>query len=203
MSSRRYTKQRRARQEAETRQRIVDAAVALHGVVGPRHTTISAIAQRAGVQRLTVYRHFPDQDALFRACTSHWLEDNPPPDPDGWATVADPAERTRAALGALYRYYRGTATMWRLTYRDLAEVTALQGPVTEFERYLERIRDDLERAWRGGESSCRDVALVLGHATRFETWQSLAHEGADDAAAADLAVAWVAALAHSSPVGRC
>ena len=97
-----YRKRRRAEQEEETRLRITEAAVDLHGSVGPARTTVSAIAERAGVQRATVYRHFPDEEALFAACSSHWAALNPPPDPAAWAEIADPDERLRRALSELY-----------------------------------------------------------------------------------------------------
>src|ERR671919_2710297 len=84
---RKYEKKRRAEQEAETRQRIVEAMVALHREVGPARTTISAIAERAGVERLTVYRHFPDERSLFEACTGHWRASHPPPDPGPWTQI--------------------------------------------------------------------------------------------------------------------
>src|ERR1041384_1123387 len=93
----RYEKKRRAEHEAETRRHITEAAVALHGTVGPARTSISAIAERAGVRRSTVYRHFPDEAALFAACSSHWRAANPPPDPHAWAAIDDPAKRTQTA----------------------------------------------------------------------------------------------------------
>jgi Transcriptional regulator len=96
--TRRYELKQRAASLAQTRQRIVDATVALHGSVGPARTTISAIAELAGVQRLTVYRHFPDELALFQACSGHWATLHPAPDPATWAEVADPAERLGGAL---------------------------------------------------------------------------------------------------------
>src|SRR5918995_7197902 len=95
---RKYQKKRRAEQQAETRQRIVEAMVALHREVGPARTTISAIAERAGVERLTVYRHFPDEYSMFEACTSHYATEVPGPDPTAWADIEEPAERLRAAL---------------------------------------------------------------------------------------------------------
>ena len=100
-----YRKRRRAEQEEETRLRITEAAVDLHGSVGPARTTVSAIAERAGVQRATVYRHFPDEEALFAACSSHWAALNPPPDPAVWAEIADPDQRLRGALAELYSWY--------------------------------------------------------------------------------------------------
>lgn len=195
MTQRRYRKQRRAEQEAETRRRIVRAAVALHGEAGPRDTTVSAVAGRAGVQRLTVYRHFPDLASLFSACTEHWLGENPPPSPGDWADRAEPAERTRAALAALYAYYRETEYMWHRAYRDLDTVPALQGPMAAFERHLDGIRDDLVTAWRGTTATPR-LATVLGHAVRFRSWQTLAAEGFPADVLADLVTRWAAAVAE-------
>ena len=98
VETRKYEKKRRAELEAETRRRITETAVELHGTVGPAHTSISAIAERAGVRRSTVYRHFPDEAALFNACSSHWEATNPVPDMGAWAAIQDPDERLRAAL---------------------------------------------------------------------------------------------------------
>src|ERR1051326_6037138 len=97
-----YRMRRRAELEELTRRRITETTVALHEEVGPARTSISAIAERAGVRRSTVYRHFPDEEALFAACSSHWRAANPPPDPSAWAAIEDPAERTRTALAELY-----------------------------------------------------------------------------------------------------
>src|SRR5215210_1962247 len=97
-----YRKTRRAELEDQTRRRITESAVALHERLGPARTSISAIAQHAGVRRSTVYRHFPDEVALFDACSSHWREANPAPDPGAWAAIADPHERTRTVLRDLY-----------------------------------------------------------------------------------------------------
>ena len=106
MATRKYEQKRRAEQQEETRRRIVEAVVALHREIGPARTTIKAIAERAGVERLTVYRHFADEGALFAACDAHFRAETPPPDPAAWAEITDPAERLRAALLALYGYYR-------------------------------------------------------------------------------------------------
>ena len=98
MATRKYQKKRRAEQESETRGRIVEAVYALHGEIGPARTTIKAIADRAGVERLTVYRHFADEGAIFAACDAHFRLEIPPPDPAAWAGIVDPAERLGAAL---------------------------------------------------------------------------------------------------------
>src|SRR5689334_23081270 len=117
--ARKYELRQRAEARAVTRQRIVDATVALHGSVGPAATTISAIAERAGVQRLTVYRHFPDKRALFQACSGHWAALHPLPDPSSWPAVADPAARLELALRELYAHYRETEQMTANIRRDL------------------------------------------------------------------------------------
>src|SRR6476659_7730703 len=113
-----YRMTRRAEAEARTRQRITESTVHLHGTLGPARTSISAIAAHAGVRRATVYRHFPDQEALFAACSSHWRAANPEPDPSAWAAIDDPAERLRRALEELYAYYRSTESMRERVLRD-------------------------------------------------------------------------------------
>src|SRR3954451_5643804 len=104
-TKRKYELKKRAERQAETRRRIVEATVQLHQEVGPSKTTISEVAERAGVQRLTVYKHFPDERSLLGACSAHWREHNPPPDPTGWAGIDDPDERLRGALTGLYGFY--------------------------------------------------------------------------------------------------
>src|SRR5690348_17931976 len=104
-----YRKRRRAELEAQTRLRITESAVELHGTLGPSRTSLSAVAEHAGVRRSTLYRHFPDEAALFAACSAHWRASNPPPDVERWAAINDPDERLRAALEELYAHYRRTA----------------------------------------------------------------------------------------------
>src|SRR5829696_6193269 len=115
-----YRKKRRAELEAETRRRITESAVELHGTVGPSHTSMSAVAERAGVRRSTLYRHFPDEAALFEACSAHWAAGNPPPDISAWAAIEDPDERLRVALAEFYAYYRRTERMMANLVRDEA-----------------------------------------------------------------------------------
>src|SRR3954468_14202410 len=118
VEKRRYRMTRRAELEEETRRRITESAVALHEELGPAQTSISAIAERAGVRRSTVYRHFPDEDALFDACWSPWRAANPPPDPRTWSSTEAPAERMRTALLELYAFYGSTETMYASLLRD-------------------------------------------------------------------------------------
>lgn len=188
MKKRRYRLRQRADQQLETRERIVEAAVALHQEIGPAATTISALAAKAGVQRLTVYRHFADENEIFEACSSKWLGRNPPPDP---AQIGgdDPPARTRAVLGELYEYYAATQGMWRSLYRDRATVTALEAPMARFDAYLEELARDLLAAWAPRRS--RGLRATIGHALEFTTWQSLAARGLDMKSMAALACAWI------------
>lgn len=165
----------------------------LHEKLGPLATTVSAIAEEAGVQRLTVYRHFPDETRLFEACTGTWLDRNPPPDPASWSNVEDPARRTRTALERLYAYYRRTRGMWSPVFRDLDSVPALEEPMSRFFAYLNSIREDLLGAWNaaGTRPAGANPGAVLGHALRFSTWESLAEEGLTDEAMAGLVLEWL------------
>jgi len=191
MAKRAYRMKNRAESQEATRRRIVEAAVKLHESPGPKHTTISAIAEAAGVQRLTVYRHFPDDTELFQACSSTWFERNRPPDPELWSSVADGLDRIGVALKALYRYYAGTAGMWTSLYRDLDEVEALRPSMGSFAAYLDGVADGLARHIdpRGDNP---DLGATLCHAVQFATWKSLDRIGLGDAAKAELAVEWTA-----------
>jgi AcrR family transcriptional regulator len=162
---------KRAEQVDQTRQRIVQAAVHLHGTVGPAATTIAGIAEQAGVTRLTVYRHFPDEEALYLACSSHWLSQQVPPDPDAWARIADPAQRLRTGLADLYRYYRQGAAMLTRVYRDKAALPQqLQQLLDRTDRHY---RDVLLEPFAGSRAQRRRIRAVLGHAVSFWTWRSL------------------------------
>lgn len=189
-----YRKQVRAAGEAETRLRIVEATMQLHEEVGPRETSISAIAARAGVQRLTVYRHFPDETAVFQACTSHWLTLNPPPDPATWQSGADARQRLDAAVRAFHAYYRGTQAMWRKAYRDVADVPALREPMAEFESYLAGVAQDLAVTFAGGEAGRLCRAAIL-HVLHFSSWAELEAQGLTDDEKLTLAHRWVTSCA--------
>lgn len=194
MSTRKYTKTRRAEQQDETRARIVDATVKLHESLGPAQTSIMAIAEAAGVQRLTVYRHFPDDASLFEACTTRYLELHPPPQPAAWATIERPGERSRTALSAFYRYYRQTEPMWRVAYRDVDQVAALQAPMGRFEAYLDQVADDLVQAWHTTPAARKQLKFTLRHALRFSTWQSLKNAKLKDKQIAELVQGWLAGI---------
>jgi AcrR family transcriptional regulator len=187
VEKRKYEKKRRAELEEETRRRITETAVELHGTVGPARTSISAIAERAGVRRSTVYRHFPDEVALFDACSSHWAAANPPPDMTRWESIDDPDERLRAALGDLYAYYGRTERMMENLLRDEATMPVVKDRFAVFHHFLEAARDLLLRGRRERGRSREEARAAIGHALAFGTWQSLIREqGLDDEQAVEM-----------------
>jgi AcrR family transcriptional regulator len=191
MKKRKYTKTLRAEQQEETRNRIIDALIELHQELGPANTTVKAVAEKAGVQRLTVYRHFPDETSMLQACTSHWLDSNPPPTSDAWDDIPDPLERCYAALLAFYRYYRHTEGMWAASYRDVEKVQALQAPMTEFETYLDQVALAIVKPWKTNKATKDRLKITLRHALHFLTWQSLRRQKLNDEKMAKLISAWL------------
>ena len=163
--------QKRIEDVAQTHQRIVDAAVQLHGTVGPAATTISALAEAAGVTRLTVYRHFPDDSALFAACSQHWASGQVLPNPRAWRQVSDPAQRLHAGLSDLYRFYQDAEPMLTNVRRDRASVPAELK--TRNDATDAGYRDTLLRPFALRGRRRNNLRAVLGHAVSFWTWRSL------------------------------
>jgi len=189
-----YRMKRRAELEEATRHRITESAMELHGTLGPSRTSISAVAERAGVRRSTVYRHFPDEAALFAACSAHWAAANPTPDLDHWAAIEDPDERLRRSLEELYAYYRRTQGMLDNLVRDESTVPTVKRQFRGFHDYLTAARDTLMAGRRARGRARRRTQAAIGHTVAFTTWRSLAREqGLDDAQAADLMCRLVAA----------
>jgi AcrR family transcriptional regulator len=189
-----YRKKRRAELEAQTQLRITESAMALHGTLGPSRTSMSAIAERAGVRRSTLYRHFPDEAAVFDACSAHWREANPAPDLGAWAAIEDPNRRLRAALEELYAYYRRTEGMLVNLYRDAELMPIVQQRFRDFGNYLAAARQTLMGGRRLRGKARDRVAAATGHALAFATWRSLTRDqGLDDAAVAELMCRLVAA----------
>jgi AcrR family transcriptional regulator len=181
----------------ETRQRIARATFELHGTIGPAYTTISAIAERAGVQRLTVYRHFPDEQSLFRACTAYGYHAYPPPDPSPWWGIHDPEARLRRALADLNAYYRRTQEVWTNVLRDLPLKPTLFEVNRPFFEQMAGIRDRLAEGWgvRGRRKAL--LRAAVGHAMDFRTWRSLtADQGLDDDGAVELMATAAVCLAR-------
>jgi AcrR family transcriptional regulator len=192
-----YTKTRRAQLEAETRRRITAATVELHREVGPARTTISAVAERAGVQRLTVYRHFPDEPSLLRACSTHWRAGHPAPDPSGWPAIADPEERLRSALEAFYAYYRADEAMMAKVRRDAEVMPNLAAQIADVREYMAAVVEILAAGWgvRGWRREL--LRAAIGHVVDFPTWRSLERtQGLSPDRAVELAVGMVLAAAR-------
>jgi AcrR family transcriptional regulator len=171
-----YRMQRRAESQDQTRLRITESAVALHGSVGPSRTSISAVAAGAGVRRSTVYRHFPDEASLFDACTAHWASKNPLPELAAWSAVTSTDERLHLALGELYAFYRQTEQMLDNLFRDETTTPLVEERFAAFRGYLEAARDTL-MAGRGVRGDARRrTHAALGHAIAYSTWKSLVRE---------------------------
>lgn len=183
-----YQKAKRAEDEQRTRGRIVDAAEHLHGSLGPARTTVSAVADCAGVTRATVYRHFADEEALFLACSRQWLSRQQLPDPSAWGLIDDPAERLRTGLMDIYGFYRRGAQMMTLIHRDVEAVPAVvvAGRRSREQEWLHTLLRPLPGHRR------KLVRAAVAHATSFTTWQSLcgAH-GLSDRSAVELVVGMV------------
>jgi AcrR family transcriptional regulator len=171
-----YRMQRRAESQEATRLRITESAVALHATVGPSRTSISAVAERAGVRRSTVYRHFPDEGSLFDACTAHWAAANPLPDLAAWSAIRDPAERLHRALGDLFAFYGRTERMLENLLRDEATDPLVRERFAAFRSYFEAACSTL-MAGRSQRGAARKRAqAAVGHAIAFSTRQSLVRE---------------------------
>jgi AcrR family transcriptional regulator len=199
-SKRRYEQRKRAEQQEQTRKRITEAAVELHGSVGPAHATVSAIAERAGVQRATVYRHFPDERSLFHACSSHYAASNPVPDPSPWWRIRDPERRLRTALDGLYGWYDTNEAMLFNVTRDYDSMPILKEVGAGRIAYLAALEDGLARGWgaRGRRAQRLHAAIALS--LDFGAWRTLARmRGLDRAATVEVMATMVTAVARPAP----
>ena len=172
----------------------------MHGSVRPARTTVSAVAERAGVQRHTVYRHFPTDADLFGACSVHYFTLHPLPDLEAWRAIDDSRQRLEHGLDELYAYYARTEAMFTNVFRDLELVDALRPTVVPLEQYLARAVDILLRGRAARGRSRRLLAAALHHVLNFHTWRSLTADARITRAdAVHLAGAFVDAAASGSP----
>jgi AcrR family transcriptional regulator len=187
-SKRPYRKRKRAESEEETRRRITEAAVELHGTVGPANTTVTEVAALAGVSRMTVYNHFPTDADLFVACSTHWASEHPFPDPGAWSAITDPGARLERALADLYRWYGREREMLTNVLRDAPLIPALT-PLVDgwWDGYMDLVLDVLTPGWTGDTVTQEALRAMLRVVLDFHTWQILGASGLDDEAAADLA----------------
>ncbi len=170
--TRRYELKRRAERQEETRQRIVEATIELHKTVGAAQTTISEIAKRAGVGRVTVYRHFPDEETLFYACSGHYFSQHPFPDIERWRKIADPQDRLRAGLRETYAWHAENRQMITMALAEARELP-MMAPYHEF---CDHAAEILTAAWRdrGQRRSNRKATIAL--ALSFDTHRTLTRE---------------------------
>lgn len=196
--ARKYEMKRRAERIQETRRRITEAAVELHETVGPARTTVSAVAEKAGVQRHTYYAHFPEIEDLYRACTAHYVERHPLPDPSPWAEIADAEGRMGRALSEVYAYYSDTEAMMSNVLRDGQLDPRGQESMAMLYQHWGRMRDTIADAFGTGEEHREDLLGAVTLALDFQTWRTLVRQqGLDQDRAAALMVGMVRCLIRS------
>jgi AcrR family transcriptional regulator len=190
---RKYELKKRAEQMDETRLRITEAAIGLHGSVGPSRTTLSEVARRAGVERRTLYRHFPSEADLFAACSTHYFAANPWPDVDDWRAIRDPRERLERALDELYAYYERTEPMFANVLRDAEVVDFARGAVAPLDAFLDEAADTLIAGRQARGRRRQRLRGAVRHALDFSTWRSLTANGIGRSDAVGLTTALVEA----------
>ena len=195
---RKYEQRRRAEHVAQTRLRITEAAIELHGAVGPARTTLSAVAQRAGVERRTLYRHFAGEADLFDACSTHYFAANPWPELARWRAIRDPRERLRTALDELYAYYELTEPMFSSVLRDAEFVEFARDAIAPLQAYLDDAVEVLLVGWKTRGRRRELLRQAVRHALAFSTWRSLSSGGVVRADAVKLVAALVEAAGRPS-----
>jgi AcrR family transcriptional regulator len=171
--ARKYEMKRRAERMRQTRRRIIEAAIELHQSVGPARTTVSAVAEKAGVQRHTYYAHFPETKDLYQACTAHYLERNPLPDPSRWEEISGPEERLRVALNEVYAYYQGNEAMLTNVVRDMPFDPVLQENNVLLFRHWETMRDTIADAFEASGERREALLGAIALALELQTWRTV------------------------------
>jgi AcrR family transcriptional regulator len=195
---RRYRLKARADKQTATRLGIIQAAAALHDEIGPARTTVSEIARRAGVQRLTVYNHFPDETDLFEACGAHWMAQHPLPDMAAAFAEADAADSLRRVLTGLYGWYRENKNSNEHLQRDRLLMPALDAVMSiRMDQQMASLADMLAARFMGADHPPQ-VRAAVALALDFWTWRRLSHEGLTDAGAATV----MANVARTAGEGR-
>ena len=193
--ARKYEMKRRAERMRETRRRIAEAAVELHKSVGPARTTVSAIAEKAGVQRHTYYAHFPELKDLYQACTAHHLERNPLPDPSLWAEISGPEERLRRALSEVYAWYGGNEALLTNVLRDTPLDPVLQENNLFLFRLWEAMRDTIADVFEASGERHEALLAAIALALDLQTWRTLVRQqGLDEDRTIELMIGMVRCL---------
>jgi AcrR family transcriptional regulator len=170
--ARTYQLKRRAERQDETRQRIVDATIELHQSIGAAETTISEIAKRAGVGRVTVYRHFPDEETLFDACSGHYFSQHPFPDLARWRQVSDRLERLRTGLGESYAWHEENAAMIGMALAEARDLPIM----APYHAYWDDAAETLAAAWRARGRRRATLKAAIALALSFDTYRTLTRE---------------------------
>jgi AcrR family transcriptional regulator len=195
---RKYEMKRRAERMRETRRRITEAAIELHQTVGPARATVSAVAEKAGVQRHTYYAHFPETKDLYQACTAHYLQRNPLPDPSSWKEISGPEERLRVALSEVYRYYAGNEAMMTNVLRDMPFDPVLQENNVFLFRHWEAMRETIADAFEARGERHEALLAAVALALDLQTWLTLVRQQSlEDDRAVELIVGMVRCLMRS------
>ena len=109
MAPRKYTMDKRKAAMEETRQRILEATLALHSEKGIFGTSWQDIAHRADVSVGTVYKHFPSLDELVPACGELMYAITRPPSledaPEIFAGAHSLEERLERLISELFDFY--------------------------------------------------------------------------------------------------
>ena len=167
----------------------------LHQTVGPARTTVSAIAEKAGVQRHTYYAHFPELKDLYQACTAHHMERDPLPDPSRWIEISDPEERLRRALSEVYAYYAGNEALLTNVLRDTPLDPVLQENNVFLLRHWEAMRDTIADGFEASGERQEMLEAAIALALELQTWRTLVRQqGLDDDRAIKLIVGMVGCL---------
>jgi AcrR family transcriptional regulator len=203
-NGRKYELKARAESQERTRQRIAKAAAELHGTVGPAQTSVAEIARRAGVSRLTVYKHFPDTASLYPACSAHYAREHPLPDFGEALAPEDPVDRVRSLLRVVYGdLYRGRQDMLRNLHRDRRLDPALEEFMqNNADLAIGGLADALVAGFALEGDGAARLRSLTGVALEFWTWDRLARDGMDDEAAAELMTEAIAAFAGAPATAR-
>lgn len=189
--TRAYNKTRRASKEQETHQKILDAAISLYGAVGPAATTISAVAAKASVQRLTVYRHFPGETDIPVQVVAHWFDQNPLPDPNDWRNGVAAENWPIAILSMLYSYYADTYAFWPAVLSDRDKLPKLNAVLEAYDKQLHTMQEDILRHLPDSRRSSSLCQSATNHAVQFSTWRTLSDQGLDTVEVAALMEDWI------------
>jgi AcrR family transcriptional regulator len=191
-----YNLKARAERQQQTRQRIVEAALELHKAFGPSQTTITDIAKRAGVERQTIYNHFPDELSMFKACSAHNRTLNPLPDPEPWKLSPDPERRLRKALAEVYAYYRRNEQILANVTRDAQANPNVRKVLEPRIKHQERMRDVLAAGWEQGDGQRHKLLYgAMWMSLDFQTWRTLVRQqGFEDEEVIELMVGMVRCL---------